>query len=176
MFPSHDRGGQPGVPPKPGLFARPIFDEGGTAGAGEQITTADTVAIFGGKTFNEQLETSGYFLIDVANNFQTDFVGGRVTTQQSSTAVNGHETMGIVGRYYTSNNFLTNQGPGNIVYTHPEGAKPQVMTDLAVRIKNPDGTFVSETILGEQNTVFLTIQRAAKPVNQPTSGSKKLEE
>ena len=84
--------------------------------------------------------------------------------------------MGIVGRYYTSNNFLTNQGPGNIVYTHPEGAKPQVMTDLAVRIKNPDGTFVSETILGEQNTVFLTIQRAAKPVNQPTSGSKKLEE
>lgn len=172
----NNAGGQPGVPPKPGLFARPIVDSGGQPGSGSQITTPDTVAIFGGKTFNEQLETSGYFLIDIANNFQTDFVGGRVTTQQSTTAVNGHDTMGIVGRYYTSNNFLTNQGPGNIVYTHPEGAKPQLMTDLAVRIKNPDGTFVSETILGEQNTVFLTIQRAAPVVNQPTSGSKKTEE
>ena len=158
-----------------GAFARPIADEVGDPGTGTQVTTPDTVAIFGGKTFNSQLETSGYFLIDIANNFQTDFVAGRVTTQQSSTATNGHNTMGIVGRYYTSNNFLTNQGSGNIVYSHPEGAKPQLLTDLAVRIKNPDGTFISESILGEENTVFLTIQRATKSVNDP-SPPKKIEE
>ena len=164
--PGVDGAGQPAPDSLNGAFARPMVDETGEAGGGDQVTTSDTVAIFGGKTFNQQLETSGYFLIDISNNFQTEFVGGRVSTQQSSTATNGHDTMGIVGRYYTSNNFLTNQGPGNIVYTHPEGAKPQLLTDLAVRVKNPDGSFVSETILGDQNTIFLTIQRAKAPVNE----------
>lgn len=176
---SSDRQYPPGGATDPvsfnGAFARPIADLVGDPGTGTQVTTADTVAIFGGKTFNSQLETSGYFLIDIANNFQTDFVAGRVTTQQSSTATNGHNTMGIVGRYYTSNNFLTNQGSGNIVYSHPEGAKPQLLTDLAVRIKNPDGTFISETILGAENTVFLTIQRATKSVNEPSPPKKREE-
>lgn len=177
---SSDRQYPPGGATDPtssgGAFARPIADEVGGAGTGTQITTPDTVAIFGGKTFNTELETTGYFLIDIANNFQTDFVAGRITTQQSSTATNGQNTMGIVGRYFTSNNFLTNQGGGNIVYTHPEGAKPQLLTDISVRVKNPDGTFISDTILGAENTVFLTIQRAAPAVNEPTSGTKKSEE
>lgn len=173
---SSDRQYPPGGATDPvsftGAYARPIADLVGDPGTGTQVSTDDTVAIFGGKTFNQQIETAGYFLIDIANNFQTEFVGGRVSTQQSTTAVNGQNTMGIVGRYYTSNNFLTNQGGGNIVYTHPEGAKPQMLTDLAVRVKNPDGSFVAPSILGERNTVFLTIQRAAPAVNQPT-GSKK---
>ena len=163
-------GGGAGIDPQPGLFAEPIHSAAGN-GTGTQVTTADTVAIFGGKTFNQQIQSAGYFLIDVANNFQTDFVGSRVATQTSTTPTTGQDTMSIVSRYYTSNNYLTNQGPGNIVYTHPEGAKPQLLTDLSIRIKNPNGSFVSETILGRENTVFVSIDRSPRPVNVPPTDS-----
>lgn len=153
--------------PRPGLFAEPIHSDGSGNGSGAQVTTPDTVALFSGKTFNQQIQSSGYFLIDVANNFQTEFIGNRVETQTSNTATTGQDTMSIVGRYYTSNNYLTNQGSGNIVYTHPPGAKPQLLTDLFIKIKNPDGTFISETILGQENSVFISINRAPRPVNQP---------
>ena len=156
----------------PGLFAQPLHSTDGT-GTGEQITTPDTVAIFGGKTFNQQIQTAGYFLIDVANNFQTDFVGNRTETQTSTHSTNGQDTMGIVGRYYTSNNYITNQGSGNIVYTHPPGAKPQMLSDLFIKVKNPDGSFVDETILGDENTVFVSINRAPRPVNVPALPPKK---
>jgi len=168
--PGTDAGGGAGIDPQPGLFAEPIHSAAGN-GTGTQVTTADTVAIFGGKTFNQQIQSAGYFLIDVANNFQTDFVGNRTETQTSSNPTNGQDTMSIVSRYYTSNNYLTNQGPGNIVYTHPEGAKPQLLTDLSIRIKNPNGSFVSETILGRENTVFVSIDRSPRPVNVPQPGS-----
>ena len=105
----------------------------------------------------------------MANNFQTDFVGNRISTQTSSNPTNGQDTMSIVSRYYTANNYLTNQGPGNIVYTHPEGAAPQLLTELKIRIKNPDGSFVSEGILGDENTVFVSIDRAPRPVNVSSS-------
>ena len=173
--PGVDAGGAAGVPPQPGRFAEPIYSEGG-AGSGVQVTTPDTVAIFGGKTFNQQIQSAGYFLIDVANNFQTDFVGSRTATQTSTSQTTGQDTMSIVSRYYTSNNFLTNQGPGNVVYTHPEGAKPQLLTDLAIRVKNPNGTFVDETILGNENTVFVSITRATRPVNVPAPPPKKQSE
>ena len=169
--------GASGAVPRPGLFAQPIHSDGTGAGSGAQVTTPDTIAVFSGKTFNQQIQSAGYFLVDVANNFQTDFIGNRVETQTSSTPTNGQDTMGIVGRYYTSNNYLTNQGSGNIVYTHPPGAKPQLLTDLFIKVKNPDGSFVSETILGRENSVFISINRAPRPVNQPMiepkGGSKK---
>jgi len=182
VVPSSDRQFPPGVDSDgdavtatPGLFAEPIHSAAGD-GTGVQITTPDTVPIFGGKTFNQQIQNAGYFMIDIANNFQTEFLGNRMETQTSSTPTNGQDTMGIVGRYYTSNNYITNQGAGNIVYTHPPGAKPQILSDLFIKVKNPDGTFVAETILGEENTVFVTINRASRPVNVPVAPSKKREE
>ena len=39
---------------------------------------------------------------------------------------------------------------------------PQNLTDLAIRVKNPDGSFVADTVLGEQNSVFISINRAKK--------------
>lgn len=161
-------GGDPGPVSYGGEFAQPISTTTGV-GTGAEVTVADTVAMFGGKTFNQELQNAGYFLIDVANNFQTDFVGNRISAQTSSHSTNGQDTMSIVSRYYTSNNYLTNQGPGNVVYTHPEGALPQLLTELKIRVKNPDGSFVSEGILGDENTVFVSIDRAPRPVNVPSS-------
>jgi len=152
----------------PGEFARPLFTDG-IAGDGTQVTTADTVACFASKTYNDAIQTAGYFLVDVAHNFNTTFVGGslgRETSGPGSAQTTGNDTMSVVSRYYTSNNFVSDQGAGSIVYTH-SGA-PQNLTDLAIRVKNPDGSFVAETVLGEQNSVFISINRA-KVVKNITS-------
>jgi len=99
-------------------------------------------------------------LVDVSNNFSTKFVGGDLGRGSvSAGATNtGNDTMSIVSRYYTSNNFVADQGAGSIVYTH-SGA-PQNLTDMAIRVKNPDGSFISESILGPKNSVFISIERA----------------
>lgn len=144
----------------PGLFAKPIMTDG-TAGSGPQVSFGDVDAIFADRVYNENAGGVGFFLIDIANNFQLDFVGENSRSQLSTNGINGKDTMSIVSRYYTSNNFVSDQGSGSIVYTH-SGANRN-LTQLAVRVKNPDGTFVDDTTLGEKNTVFLTIKRA-KPI------------
>ena len=78
--------------------------------------------------------------------------------------------MSIVSRYYTSNNFVSDQGGGSIVYTH-SGAN-RLLTELAVRVKNPDGTFLDPVVLGNKNSVFLQIKRAIPILTggQPPAG------
>ncbi len=144
----------------PGLFAKPVMTDG-TAGSGPQVSIADVDAIFADRVYNENAGGVGFFLIDIANNFQMDFVGENTRSQLSTNGINGKDTMSIVSRYYTSNNFVSDQGSGSIVYTH-SGANRN-LTQLAVRVKNPDGTFVDDTTLGNKNTVFLKITRA-KPI------------
>ena len=147
---------------KPGLFASPVelgFVSGG--GVGGQVTTPDVVAIFANKVYNDQIQSVGYFLVDIDNNFPMDFVSENTRSQLSANTTNGRDTMSVVSRYYTANNFVTDQGSGSIVYTH-SGA-PKKLTELSVRIKNPDGSFVGDTILGNKNTVFLTISKSGQP-------------
>ena len=155
---------------QPGRFAQPRFSSAGNSlaegGNGSQVSTNDTIACFASKTYNDSIQDDGYFLVDVAHNFNTEFVGGSLGNKdvgQNSASNTGNDTMSIVSRYYTSNNFVTDQGAGTIIYQH-SGA-PQSLTDLAIRVKNPDGSFVSETVLREKNTVFITIKRAKKIVN-----------
>ncbi len=146
-----------------GIFARPLFSSG-TAGSGASVSTPDTVAVFASKTYNDSIQDAGYFLVDVSHNFNTDFVAGKIErplTQGAGTT--GHDTLSVVSRYYTANNFVTDQGAGSIVYTH-SGAK-QNLTDLAIRIKNPDGSFISESTLGDKNSVFISIKRAKQIVD-----------
>ena len=143
-----------------GLFAKPIMTDG-TPGSGPQVSIGDVDAIFADRVYNENAGGVGFFLIDIANNFQMDFVGENTRSQLSTNGINGKDTMSIVSRYYTSNNFVSDQGSGSIVYTH-SGANRN-LTQLAVRVKNPDGTFVDDTTLGNKNTVFLKITRA-KPI------------
>ena len=153
----YGQGGGEGVPKgQPGAYAQPIFSDG-VAGNGVQVTIGDTDACFASKVYNDSIQDAGYFLVDIAHSFQQPFVGSNnqgFTTEFSTT---GQNTMSVVSRYYTSNNFVTDQGAGSIVYSH-SGA-PIKLTDIDVRVKNPDGSFVSPSILGGKNTVFLTIQR-----------------
>jgi hypothetical protein len=150
----------------PGRFAQPIFTNGVGASLQGQITTGDTDAIFASKTYNDSIENAGYFLVDIAHNFQQPFIGSNNQGFTTPFSTTNNNTMSVVSRYYTSNNFVTDQGAGSVVYTH--SGTPQKLTDLDIRIKNPDGSFVSDSILGGKNTVFLTIERA-KQVNDLTS-------
>ena len=144
-------------PGPPGGFAQPLQNDG-IAGEGAQITDGDVTAVFADKTYNDNLQEAGYFLIDISNNFQVDFVSENTRTQVSNNPTNGANTMSVVSRYYTSNSFVSDEGQGSVIYTH-SGA-PQDLTELSIRIKNPDGTFVGDVTLGNQNTVFLKITRS----------------
>ena len=152
-----------------GAFARPIFDAG-VAGAGVGVQIADVSAIFADRIYNQTAGGAGFFLIDIANNFNMDFVSENTRSQMSNTSINGKDTMSIVSRYYTSNNFVSDQGGGSIVYTH-SGAN-RLLTELAVRVKNPDGTFLDPVVLGNKNSVFLQIKRAIPILTggQPPAG------
>lgn len=140
----------------PGLFASPV--QLGQGSDPSQVSTNDVTAVFANKVYNDSIQSVGYFLIDIDNNFKMDFVSESTRSQLSANTTNGRDTMSIVSRYYTANNFVTDQGEGSIVYTH-SGA-PKKLTELSVRVKNPDGSFVGDTILGNKNTVFLSINRA----------------
>ena len=148
------------LPNQIGAFASPTQSTGGP-GPGPRVTTGDVTAVFADRVYNQNAGGVGFFLVDIANNFQMDFVAESSRSQLSTNGINGADTMSIVSRYYTSNNFVSDQGGGSIVYTH-SGANRN-LTQLAVRVKNPDGTFVDDTTLGAKNTVFLKITRA-KPI------------
>lgn len=142
----------------PGLFASPV--QLGATGVGSQVSTDDVTAVFANKVYNDEIQSVGYFLIDIDNNFKMDFVSENARSQLSATSTNGRDTMSIVSRYYTANNFVTDQGEGSIIYTH-SGA-PRKLTEMSVRVKNPDGSFVGNNVLGNKNTVFISITRAKK--------------
>jgi hypothetical protein len=106
------------------------------------------------KTYNNSIADEGYFLVDVSPNFTQNLIGGTGSRQSSKS------TQSIVNRYYTQNSFTSDQGQGAIGYTH-QGA-PQMLSDLHVRVLNPDRSEVDPTILQDKNTVFVEIIKAIK--------------
>lgn len=129
-------------------YSRPIFrDEAATPVTDTKVSTSDTTSIFSNRVWNTSLADEGYFLIDVSPNFNQKLVGkqNQTTTTQS-----------IISRYYTANGFTNDMGAGSIVYEHKSDI-PMTITDLQVRILNPDRTPVDPHILNPKNTVFLEV-------------------
>ena len=88
-------------------------------------------------------------------------VGGSIRENTTSNRVQG-----IMGKYFTSGNFLQSQGQGAIVYEH-EG-EPVLLSELSVAIRNPDMTLPADNDLGENNSVFLeVIKQVPQPQPQP---------
>jgi hypothetical protein len=129
------------------FYSRPIFrDESATPVVDTAVSTSDTSTIFSSRVWNSSLADEGYFLIDVSPNFSQKLVGKQ---EQTTT------TQSIISRYYTANGFTNDMGSGSIVYEHK--GMPMTLTDLQVRILNPDRTPVDSHILSNKNTVFLEI-------------------
>jgi len=99
---------------------------------------------------NTNIADEGYFLVDVESSFRQDLVGGKGITSKA--------TQSIVNRYYSDGGFTSDQGAGSIAYVH-EG-EPQLLSSMQVQVRNPDRTFVQETVLLPKNSVFMEIIKA----------------
>ena len=94
-------------------------------------------------------------------NLPQKMIGGAQAYPTTSNRVQG-----IMGKYFTSGNFLQSQGQGAIVYQH-EG-DPVLLSDLSVAIRNPDMTLPARNDLGEKNSIFLeVIKQVPAPQPQP---------
>jgi len=114
------------------------------------VATNDVRSIFSSRTLNTNIADEGYFLVDVESSFRQDLVGGKGITSKA--------TQSIVNRYYSDGGFTSDQGAGSIAYVH-EG-EPQLLSSMNVQVRNPDRTFVQETVLLPKNSVFMEIIKA----------------
>ena len=147
------------IVPKDDLFYNPSTP----SGAG--VATSLTKAIVARREFGISPEDEGYFLIEVGFKFPQSMVGGSVTNS-NNTSMNNIQS--IVGKYYTgSNNFLQDTGAGSITYEHH--GSPQLVSDLSIRILNPNGTVPQRVDLGEKNSIFLEILKTINIVEPPTN-------
>jgi hypothetical protein len=125
-------------------------------GMSTPVITEDVQSIYSSRTWNSAPASHGYFLLDIATNFQQSMVGQ--TLKNTS-------TQSIVNRYYTADSFTSDQGQGSIVYQHK--GEPQMLSNFRVQVLNPDRTYTAEHILQERNTVFIEI------VKQNNGGTEK---
>ena len=131
----------------------------GDVGTSSTLTTP----ILADREFNVSNNDEGYFLIEIGFKFPQQMVGGSDTNNTNRSYNN---IQSIVGKYYTSpNNFLQDQGGGSIEYQHM--GEPQMISDLSVRILNPDGSVPTNIDLGNRNTLFLEIIKAVNITTAP---------
>jgi len=125
------------------FYSRPVVADGVT---NLDVSTSDTTSVFSSRVWNTSLADEGYFLVDVSPNFNQKLVGKQAQTTT---------TQSIISRYYTANGFTNDMGSGSIIYEHT--GEPMTISDLQVRILNPDRSAVDPHILAEKNTVFIEI-------------------
>lgn len=109
-----------------------------------------TTPIISQREFDTPNNDEGYYLVEVGMNIPQKMIGGSTGNTTTSNKVQG-----IMGKYFTSGNFLQSQGTGAVVYEHV--GEPVVLSDLAVTIRNPDMTLSENNDLGDKNSVFLEV-------------------
>jgi len=122
------------------------------------VSTPDVASIFSSKTLNDNIADEGYFLVEVGSNFKQNLVGGRLG--EGGGLRTSKDTQSIVNRYYTSGSFTSDQGAGSIVYQHT--GEPEMLSNLNIKVRNPNGTFVDLQVLKEKNAVFIEIVKQNK--------------
>lgn len=155
------------VPPTPtatldffGEYSVPKFivdgpDTGSQSGALDKfVSTNEVTSIFSDTTINSGVADEGYFLVDISNNFKQNFVGGKEVTSKS--------TQSIVNRYYTNGSFTSDQGAGSVTYVHQ--GEPEILSSFNVAVRNPDYSFVDQSVLKPKNAIFVQVIKAQRKV------------
>ena len=125
--------------------------------------TSLTTPILADREFGVAISDEGYFLVEIGFKFPQKMVGGSDTNVTNKSYNN---IQAIVGKYFVSpNNFLQDQGSGSIQYQHM--GEPQMISDLSVRILNPDGSVPPDTDLGNRNALFLEVIKAINVTPAP---------
>ena len=91
----------------------------------------------------------GYFLIEVSSKFRN------VVTGKSA---NKNNLVGIVGRFYEVNSYTQGTEGDSLVYTH--SGQPMYLDSFKCRILDANKNLADN--LGNDNTIFLTINRSPK--------------
>ncbi len=111
-----------------------------------------TVPILSARTFDSTDNDEGYYMIDVGVKMPQKMIGGFAADGLQTTS---NSIQAIVGKYFTSGNFLQSQGSGEVVYTHR--GETQMIRDLNVRVLHPDFSVPDNTELGDRNSIFLEV-------------------
>ena len=122
--------------------------------------TTLTTPIIGNREFDSVENDEGYYLLQVGFKFPQKMIGGYNDSNLGSNTTS-NTVQSIVGKFYTSNNFLQQQGAGEIVYSH-QGTS-QMINDLNVRVLHADMSPPDQTELGPKNSVFIEIIKAVQP-------------
>jgi hypothetical protein len=107
--------------------------------------------IYAEGNYNVSNVSFGYYLISVEG----------IPTSINSGVDLKQNIIGIVSRYYENDNYTNGSNDDAIVYKHI--GMPMTIQGLKVRILKPD--YTPATNLGDDNTIFLTLQRS--PSNIP---------
>ena len=155
----HSNGYPKAAPPQTQFGRYSVPRQDAQDGADVFVSTADVASIFSNRTLNDNVADEGYFLVDVSSNFRQNLIGGNLGGLTTS-----RDTQSIVNRYYTSGSFTSDQGAGSIVYEHV--GEPQMLSNFGVKVRNPNGSFVSDTVLKEKNAIFIEVIKQNKTVSQ----------
>ena len=132
------------------------------------VATQLTTPIVSDREFDQVLNDEGYLLVEIGVKIPQKMIGGQEGAQgNGNTATGSNKVQSIIGKYFTSSNFLQDSGAGSIVYQH-DGI-PQMLNELDVRVVHPDGSPPLQNELGQSNSVFIEIIKTvnvAPPTNQ----------
>ena len=109
------------------------------------IDPSDTTQIVSEKVF-EVIDTLqyGYFLIEIAGNYSTDYRGSKDVTGLIK---------GIVSRYYSYDSYTQGASDASLTYIHK--GDPIYLNDFRIRVLDADKKL--STGIGEDNTFFLSV-------------------
>ena len=118
------------------------------------VATGLTLPIIADREFDVANNDEGYYLIEIGFKFPQKMIGG---SNGSIGARNNNKVQSIMGKYFTSGQFLQDTGQGSIVYQHQ--GEPQMITELTVAIRRPDGSIPDVTEIGPSNSIFMEIAK-----------------
>ena len=117
--------------------------------------TALTQPIIASREFDSSSNDEGYYLIEIGFSIPQSLIGGSANFNVSNGGANSNKVQSIVGKYFTSGGFISDDGAGSILYQHR--GESQLITQLDISIKNPDGTLPTDQELGNLNSIFLEL-------------------
>lgn len=125
------------------------------------IETQITTPIISSRGFNDVINDEGYYYLEVGIKLPQNLIGG---SGGGGTDTMSNRVQAIVGKFYTSGNFLQVGSDSAILYQHI--GRPQLLADLNVRVLHADMTPPDPMEIGPKNSIFLEV---IKTVPQPAA-------
>ena len=129
------------------------------------IETQITTPIISSRGFNDVINDEGYYYLEVGIKLPQTLIGG---SGGGGTDTMSNRVQAIVGKFYTSGNFLQVGSDSAILYQHI--GEPQLLADLNVRVLHADMTPPDPTEIGPKNSIFLEV---IKTIPQPAAPATK---